>query len=183
MNWEYSIYLTITIFVIAILLTGIAIIIAGFKNWIISKFEKNNETQIEKKKFEYKYKKKYLLTKNEWYFYKSLKPIADKLDLIVLSKIRLADLVDVDVNYNNKEEYLRYFNLIKAKHIDFALAIPSNMKIILLIELDDMSHVDSKRKYSDLFVNNICKKCGYKIIRTDNDILLEDKIKRKITDT
>lgn len=184
MTWEESIYLTIAILiiilVIAIILTSIAIIIARFKNWIISKFEKRNEIQVEKPKFEYKYKKKYLLTKNEWYFYKSLKPIADKLNLMILSKIRLADLIDVAVD-NDKEEYLRYFNLIKAKHIDFALAIPNNMKIVLLIELDDVSHIESKRQYNDLFINNICKKCGYKLLRTDNDVLLEDKIKNKIT--
>lgn len=42
------------------------------------------------------YKKKLLLTKNEWRFYKDLKPIADKEKLTIIAKVRLADLVEVD---------------------------------------------------------------------------------------
>lgn len=40
------------------------------------------------------YHRRYLLTGNELYFYLQLKPIADKLGLVVLSKIRMADLVE-----------------------------------------------------------------------------------------
>lgn len=44
---------------------------------------------------EYPYVKTYLLTKNEWAFYKQLKPITDKYNLHILAKVRLADLVEV----------------------------------------------------------------------------------------
>ena len=39
---------------------------------------------------------KYLLTKNEWDFYKKMKVVADKHDLHIIAKVRLADLVEVD---------------------------------------------------------------------------------------
>lgn len=42
------------------------------------------------------YRKKYLLTKNEYGFYKNLKEIADKYGYAVLAKIRFADLVEVN---------------------------------------------------------------------------------------
>lgn len=134
---------------------------------------KAEEKKVENKEFPYK--KRYLLTKNEWIFYKSLKPIADKLKLTVLSKIRLADLIEVDSS--DEETNNKYFEYIKSKHIDFALAIPDNMKIVLLIELDDLSHTEKKRQRSDYFVNTVCAKCGYKLLRTEDAILLEDKIR------
>lgn len=179
MTWKDSIELITLIFILAFIITTIAIIVSRCYHYLISIIDNHSNKQSKKTKFEYKYKKKYLLTKNEWIFYKSLKPIADKYNLIVLSKIRLADLVEVDEALkNNKNEYYRYFNMIKAKHIDFALAVPKNMKVVLLIELDDMSH--NNQKYRDIFINNICNKCGYKLLRTDNDVLLDEKIKKKI---
>ena len=36
---------------------------------------------------DYPYKRKYLLTKNEFYFYKRLRPIAEKYNLNILTKI------------------------------------------------------------------------------------------------
>lgn len=41
------------------------------------------------------YHKKFLLTKNEWSFYKNLKKITDRYGLHILAKVRVADLVDV----------------------------------------------------------------------------------------
>jgi len=118
---------------------------------------------------------KHLLTKNEWYFYKELKPIADKYSLHILAKIRLADLIEVETT-NNKEFY-KYFNKIKSKHIDFALCQPDNLKILLIIELDDSSHDTKKGKYRDEFLTNVLTKCGYKIIRTRGTQMLETDIK------
>lgn len=49
------------------------------------------------------YRRKFLLTKNEYWFYKSLKEIADKYDFAVLAKIRFADLVEVSAEADKKE--------------------------------------------------------------------------------
>lgn len=119
------------------------------------------------------YRQKYLLTKNEWYFYKDLKQIADELNLVVLAKIRMADLVEV--NLSDKNQWRVYFNKISKKHIDFALALPDNLKIVLLIELDDNTH-NEKQYERDRFIESVYKKTGYKLLRVHNSKNLKEKI-------
>lgn len=109
------------------------------------------------------YKKKLLLTKNEWAFYKSLKPIADELGYSVLAKIRVADLVEVISN--NRSEWQTYFNKINKKHIDFVLSKPENLQIVLLIELDDNTH-NAAQEQRDKFIEELYKQTGYKLLRT-----------------
>lgn len=119
------------------------------------------------------YKKKLLLTKNEWAFYKGLKPIADELGYSVLAKIRLADLVEVDVKDN--KDFMKYFNKINKKHVDFVLAKPENLQIELLIELDDNSH-NSAQKQRDEFIEALYKQTGYKLLRVRGAGELKEKI-------
>lgn len=121
------------------------------------------------------YEKKYLLTKNEWYFYKKLKPVADKLGYTVLAKIRMADLIDIKRIYSYSER-MSYFAKIRSKHVDFALAKPENLLIELLIELDDSSHY--KNKDRDDFVNTVYQKTGYKLLRVFSG---EQELENKIT--
>lgn len=119
------------------------------------------------------YKKKLLLTKNEWSFYKGLKPIADELGFSVLAKVRLADLVEVNVKDN--KEYMKFFNKINKKHIDFILAKPENLQVVLLIELDDNSH-DYKQKERDDFIEAIFNQTGYKLLRVKGSVDIKQKI-------
>lgn len=143
-------------------------------------YNTNNEINSDYiRKENFPYRKKYLLTKNELKFYKCLKIIADELNLCVLSKIRLADLIEI-YGHKNNSEYFKYFGKIKAKHIDFALAKKENLEIILLIELDDFSHNRQDRKSRDEFINEVCKQCNYKILHTQDNILLKEKIISKI---
>ncbi len=120
-----------------------------------------------RKKTELPYRKKELLTKHELAFYKKLRPIANKYGFVVISKIRLADLVEVDTD--KTKEFAKYFAKIKAKHIDFGLVRPENMEVAYLIELDDKSHNRADRIERDEFVNALCRKTGYTLIRTYND--------------
>ena len=118
------------------------------------------------------YKRKYLLTKHEWNFYKALKPVADKLELVVLAKIRMADLVETVADSNS--EYYRGFGKVKAKHVDFALARPENLYVELLIELDDNSHKEGNER--DTFVESVYTAVGYKLFRTRDTENLEQRI-------
>lgn len=133
-----------------------------------------DESQQSKSIKEMPYRKKLLLTKNEWAFYKELKPIADEMKLSVLAKIRVADLVEVDGSVN-KSEWQKYFNKINKKHIDFALANPANLRIELLIELDDNSHNNAQIE-RDNFVEELYKKAGYTFLRTRGTGDLKNKI-------
>ncbi len=122
------------------------------------------------------YRKKYLLTKHEWAFYKKLKPVADMYGLNVIAKIRFADLVEVDTGQT--KEFIKFFSKISSKHIDFGLVNPENMEVEYLIELDDRSHERPDRIERDRFVNAVCKKAGYVLIHTYNEV---DEIERIIS--
>ena len=119
------------------------------------------------------YKKKLLLTKNEWYFYKNLKVVADELGYSILSKIRVSDLVSVDVDDN--KDYFKYLGKINQKHVDFALAKPENLQIVLLIELDDNSHTQQQNE-RDAFVEKLYATTGYKLLRVKGPMNLKEKI-------
>ena len=127
----------------------------------------NNQQQYKRYTQYYPYHKKYLLTKNEYYFYKKLKEITEPLNLQILAKIRLADLIEVNKGLDS-QKWGMYFGKIKAKHIDFAIA--EDMKIIALIELDDYTHQRADRQERDIFVNNVLDQTGYVLIRTYGDI-------------
>lgn len=164
------------VLIVIILILGI-IIISMNKNK--SQSNKTNETkeeiEVEEKTetIEMPYKKKYLLTKNEWYFYKGLKPVADELGYTILAKIRVADLIEVVAK--DPKEKMAYTNKVNRKHIDFALARPENLKIELLIELDDMSH-STKQKDRDEFIEKLYEKAGYKLLRVHGSGYLKEKI-------
>lgn len=133
------------------------------------------ETKIEK----LPYIRKNLMTKNEWSFYKQLKPIADRMNLSILCKTRVADLIEIEKGLN-KSEWQTAFNRINKKHIDFILCKPDNLYPILLIELDDNSHDTEKGKERDEFIEKILEKTGYKLLRTRGTAELEEKIKNSL---
>ena len=130
-----------------------------------------NDEDIEK----LPYRRKFLLTKNEYWFYKSLKEIADKYDFAVLAKIRFADLVEVSAEVD-KKEYMKYFGKIKSKHIDFILCKKDNLYPELLIELNDSSHNTEDRIKRDEFIKKIAEKVGYKMVFVDGTQNLEETI-------
>lgn len=127
----------------------------------------NNQQKYKRYTQYYPYHKKYLLTKNEYYFYKKLKEITEPLNLQILAKIRLADLIEVNTGLDS-QKWGMYFGKIKAKHIDFAIA--EDMKIIALVELDDYTHQRADRQERDIFVNDVLTQTGYVLIRTYGDI-------------
>lgn len=100
------------------------------------------------------------LTNKEYKFYQSLKPIADKYGLEIICKVRLADIVIIPKDINN---YMKWFNHIKAKHIDFVLC-SSEMNPVLLIEIDDYTHQRNDRKRRDEFVDSIFANTSIKLL-------------------
>lgn len=113
------------------------------------------------------YTKKLLLTKNEWAFYKKLKPICDRHNLHILAKVRLADLVDVSSQKQGKDR-IKYFNMVSKKHVDFVLCKPDNLQVLALLELDDKSHQAQSRQQRDSFVDAVCQKAGYPVAHIYN---------------
>ena len=148
------------VFIAVILVMVIEYLLVKKKN---SKHEEDHDNYGNNYHDEYPFHSKYLLTKNEYYFYNKLKTVTEPLNLQILAKIRLADLIEI----NDGKEWWALFGKIKSKHIDFAIS--DNMRIVALIELDDYSHQRSDRQKRDEFVNNALSIAGYNVIRTYGD--------------
>lgn len=114
------------------------------------------------------YRRKYLFTKNEFYFYKQLQKISEEKNLIPLAKVRLADFVEV----TSKSDYMKYFAKIRSKHIDFLLLDKETLKIVVAIELDDNSHSNEK----DEFKNKLFEQINIPLIRCNGIGTVEEQL-------
>lgn len=101
-----------------------------------------------------------IFSPKEGYFYRDVRPIADKLGLIVFTKMRLADLLEVPKNH---PEFTKWFNRIKAKHIDF-IFVDREYHIKLLVEVDDASHNHPDRQARDEEVDDMFRQQGLEVL-------------------
>ena len=92
-----------------------------------------------------------ILTERERSFYRILKPVADKLELQICPKVRLADIVSIK---KGTKDWQKWFTKIRSKHVDFLLC-DYDMNIVLLLELDDSSHESERAKKNDALKNAI----------------------------
>ena len=130
-----------------------------------------------KKKSYNTYQKAQVLTEREKNFYETIRLIAEKHNLNVSAKVRLADIVKVSDKIQKQSSlWWSKFEKISQKHIDFALADKSNLEIKLLIEIDDYTHQRPDRIERDKFVDSVCKQANIPILHLYDVIGLEDKI-------
>lgn len=112
-----------------------------------------------------------ILTERERSFYRILRPIADKLELQICPKVRVADIVLIK---KGTRDWQKWFNKIRSKHVDFLLC-DYDMNIVLIIELDDRSHETERAKKNDALKNAIF---GNKLVRIRS---LKDDVEGIIT--
>lgn len=167
MNWDFIILLIFIIILISIII-WIKNFLSERKNRQIDerinfiREQKQKEQEEEKeKKIEMIIKPKNLFSKIELLFYNNLKKLLENENIIILSKVRLLDLIDLEDKHEN---YLVLFNKISRKHIDFVIT-DENWEIKCLIELDDRSHQKKRVKINDEFKNDIFEKINVPIIR------------------
>lgn len=65
--------------------------------------------------------------------------------LRIMGKVRLADVVKVK-RVNNKSIWQKAFNRIQSKHLDFVACDSTTLSVKFVVELDDKSHNQSKRR-------------------------------------
>ena len=123
--------------------------------------------RIFRPKDKYPYERRDLLTSNELEFYQVLYPIVCQHGWQLLMKMRLADIMAVR---KGTEDYMAYFNKIKAKHTDFVFCDPETLEILAGLELDDPSHDRPERMERDEFVNNAYKAAGIPLLHVWNPI-------------
>lgn len=121
-------------------------------------------------------KKEYIMTSEELKFYKLLKSITNKYNLIIFTQVSLYAII--------KSNNIKDFNKIKSKSIDYVIT-DNNGKIKFCIELDDETHLKENRQERDIFVNELLNQIGIILIRIPKQNYynlqeIEEKIKRSI---
>jgi hypothetical protein len=102
-----------------------------------------------------------VLSHKEKSFYDSLLPITSKLGLTVFAKMRLADFINAPVGNPFNE---KLFYKISSKHVDFILC-NSDMKPVIVIEVDDKTHDRIDNKERDEFKNRLFKYVDIPLLR------------------
>ena len=116
------------------------------------------------------YKKKYFLTNTEKQFLSILYELK-KYNLIIIPQINLATIIQKTGEFRYQNELYR--------NIDFGI-FDKNYNILLLIELNDISHQQYKRRERGMKVKEIVKQADIKLINfyTDKPNKPEYVIKR-----
>lgn len=148
---------------------------------VLKETENENNKQIDNNEITKKlpYSRKMLLTNFEYRCYKALKPLADKYNLHIMSKVRLIDFITVNRGMAKKECY-SYIGKIKQSHIDFVFCNPDNLYPIACLELDDSTHKSLKAKERDNFKNDVFESAGIKLYRINNLNVDFEEILREI---
>lgn len=129
------------IYLIFFIFTALAILVIFLRAYL----------KIEIVKFPY-IKKEYLMSEAEKKFFFVLQEILGK-DYLIFSKVRMADLLYLPKMSNSR--FYHYFNKIQSKHVDFLICDKENIKSLLVIELDDSSHLKAGRFLKDKLVDKI----------------------------
>ena len=101
-----------------------------------------------------------VLTNYEKKLYHILAPFCSQNNLILLSKIRMADFVQA---YQGRSFY-HWFNRISSKHVDFLICQTTSFKPLLAVELDDYTHNYKNRQDRDNFVNSVYFSVGLPVL-------------------
>lgn len=144
----------------------IIVIIVGFLNIYLPKNSNNtiknktNDEDIYPKKYHIYSLKEQFITDYERYFYNIFKEIAQENNWIVHPQLNLASIIYKPKSALQKSKY----NTDLFKNIDFAFFTKDYETLLLLIEINDKTHLQRKRQKRDQNVKNICKKVGIQLI-------------------
>lgn len=100
------------------------------------------------------YSKKNMMTDAEYLFYKKLCSLKEKYE--VIPQVCLLSVIE-------RKDYHKYNNEL-FHTVDYAIFTRDYNELLLLIELNDITHNQTKRHERDLKVRDICNKAGIKII-------------------
>ena len=129
------------------------------------------------------YKAKSLLTENERVFYEILTEIISLEHHLILFKVRMEDVINVDYHLKQSDfsAYQSYRGKMRNRHFDFVICDRKTQEIQRVIELDGWTHRKDSEKESDSFKDLVCAEAGIKLIRIDyNDMNYSDIIIQKL---
>lgn len=80
----------------------------------------------------------------------------------VFGKVRLADVIRVKQGLSGSDRQ-QAFNRIQSKHLDFVICNPDDLSVEFVVELDDSSHQQTRRKTRDEFIDKALAAAGVPI--------------------
>jgi very-short-patch-repair endonuclease len=85
-------------------------------------------------------------------------------DTHIFAKVRLADVLRVRRGLGPRDRQ-KAFNRVQSKHVDFVVCDASDLSIQFVVELDDSSHMQTRRQKRDAFVNQAFAAAGIPLFR------------------
>lgn len=135
-----------------------ALVLIGIAGFLVSVFSRKRDRSAGPDFSAYRLDP-YLLSKAEFSFYHVLRQIpGDKYD--VYPKVRLADIVKVQ----GGRDYQSAFNRIASKHVDFVIC-DTTSKVLMVVELDDSTHRQTRAQQSDQFKDGLFEAVGLRCVR------------------
>ncbi len=123
-------------------------------DFILWLFGIKDDEDIEKATTDIKYEKKPIMSDYEIMFYNRIKDLETEYNIV--PQLVLSSVVDKKSKQKYRSELYRI--------IDFAIFSKDYSKLLLLIELNDNTHNQRKRKDRDLKVKKICNSAKIKLI-------------------
>lgn len=109
------------------------------------------------------YRQRNFLSKAERALFNVLQQAVGR-DGLVFAKVRLADLL-TPASVGGGGGWQAALNRIKARHVDFVLCTPGDLQPRVVIELDDPSHRQARRKERDAFIESVLRSAGLPLVR------------------
>lgn len=123
-------------------------------DFILWLFGIKDDEDVEKATIDIKYEKKPIMSDYEIMFYNRMKDLETEYNIV--PQLVLSSVVDKKSKQKYRSELYRI--------IDFAIFSKDYSKLLLLIELNDNTHNQRKRKDRDLKVKKICNSAKIKLI-------------------
>lgn len=108
-------------------------------------------------------KKEYYISVAERYLYERLQQIIPS-SYVVFPQVLLSSIVKPECD---KSEFWKYQNKINRKTLDFVIFEKPNLKPVIAIELDGITHEWKSREARDEFVDSVLEAAGLKIIHAE----------------
>lgn len=99
---------------------------------------------------------------SELSFYRELKKITDKYNLLIFPQVDLQKIIEVKDEIENKKKVSKYIN---TQCIDYTIVTSNNCKIVCCIELDGTTHEKKEVKRKDYFKDILFKEVGINLYR------------------
>ena len=160
----------------------IAIIIITWILSVIIDLQNNSSDSVnyeENNDYSKKYQRKSFMTETEKEFFYKIIKLEEKYNVKVVPQVNLATVI---TNINKHKFQNELF-----RNIDFGIFDSEYNKLLLLIELNDKTHLTKKRRYRDNKVKRICYDAGIKIIsfytyKENNEDYVNNRIYNYIKD-